>query len=203
MAATRAKTQDIESRSQMRSATDGHRADAPGGEPRGDCRRDGPHNDESAHGVAMRAWSCPQVVAGPAPQPIGRNQPSEHACFRRLALEGVGWTTARTEVLLGESPHDPGARCAGFSALGRTHRSQHRGDLSGLGCVPGLSPGVAPDGDVAHSQPPRPHRDGTGGRAPGAPRSTHRAGATPVPRHPATWRPVKLARTQTVRSTTL
>ena len=30
------------------------------------------------------------------------------AC-RRLGLEGVGWTAARTEVLLDESPHDPAA----------------------------------------------------------------------------------------------
>src|SRR5215831_12337515 len=41
----------------------------------------------------------------------------------------VWWTAARTEALLGESPHDPGARCTGSSVSGRTHPSQHRGDL--------------------------------------------------------------------------
>ena len=46
---------------------------------------------------------------------------------------------ARTEVLLGGSPHDPGARCAGSSVSGYTHPSQHRGDLRGFGCVPGLA----------------------------------------------------------------
>ena len=32
----------------MRSATGSHRAAVPGGEPRGDWRREGPHNDELA-----------------------------------------------------------------------------------------------------------------------------------------------------------
>jgi hypothetical protein len=44
---TRARTDAIESHSQMRSATGGQREAAPGAEPRGDCRGD-PHNDESA-----------------------------------------------------------------------------------------------------------------------------------------------------------
>jgi hypothetical protein len=69
------------------------------------------------------------------------------------------WMAARTEVLLGESPHDPRARGAGFSFLGRTHFSRHRGDFKGFGCVPGLSAGVAPDGDDAPSRPPQPDRD--------------------------------------------
>ena len=38
----------------MRSATGGHRAVAAGREPRADWRREGPHNDESAHGAAIR-----------------------------------------------------------------------------------------------------------------------------------------------------
>ena len=39
----------------MRSATGSHRAAALSGEPRGDWRREGPHNDESAHGAPMHA----------------------------------------------------------------------------------------------------------------------------------------------------
>src|SRR5262249_23854102 len=39
---------EIESLSQMRSATGGHRAAAPGGEPRGDWRREGPQHNELA-----------------------------------------------------------------------------------------------------------------------------------------------------------
>jgi len=57
----------------------------------------------------------------------------ESARCRRLGLEGVGWTAARTDVLLGESPQDPGARGAGSSASGRTDTSQHRGHLTGFG----------------------------------------------------------------------
>ena len=45
----------IERRSQKQQATGGRRAAAPGGSPRGDGRREGPHNDESAYGSAMRA----------------------------------------------------------------------------------------------------------------------------------------------------
>jgi hypothetical protein len=93
----------------------------------------------------------------------------------------VWWTAARTEVLLGESPHDPGARCAGSSVSGRTLPSQHRGDLRGFGCVPGLPPGVAPDGDGARSLPPQPHRDDTSGSARGERRSRRRVAATPGP----------------------
>src|SRR5262245_40414156 len=40
--------------------------------------------------------------------------------FRGLALEGVCWTAARTEVLLSESPHDcprSSARCSHPSSL--------------------------------------------------------------------------------------
>jgi hypothetical protein len=80
---TRIRPHDIEGRFQKRSATGGHRAAAPGGEPRGDSRRDGPHIDESAQGAARRATSYHEVVAGPLPQPTGRNRPSEHAPFRR------------------------------------------------------------------------------------------------------------------------
>jgi hypothetical protein len=44
-----------ESGFQMRSATGGHHAAALSGEPRGDWRREGPRNDESAHGALMHA----------------------------------------------------------------------------------------------------------------------------------------------------
>ena len=57
--------------------------------------------------------------------------------------------TARTEVLLGESPLDPGAQGSGSSVSDYTHPSQHRGRLKGFGGVPGLPHGVAPDGDDA------------------------------------------------------
>jgi len=88
-----------------------------------------------------------------------------NARFRRLAQEGVWWTAAHTEVLLGESPHDPGTRCAGPSVSGRTHPSQHRGHLSGFGCIPGLSSDGALEGDDARSRPSQPHRDDTSGSA--------------------------------------
>ena len=35
-----------------------------------------------------------------------------------FALEGVWWMAARTEVLLGGSPHDPGAQVRRFLRLG-------------------------------------------------------------------------------------
>ena len=44
------------------------------------------------------------------------------------------WASWRTP--LPDEP-DPGARCAGSSASGRTHPSRHCGDLRGFGCVPG------------------------------------------------------------------
>jgi hypothetical protein len=51
---------------------------------------------------------------------------------------------ARTEVLLGESPHDPGARCAGSSVSGRTHPSQHQA-ISGASAVfRGFRPAALP-----------------------------------------------------------
>jgi hypothetical protein len=49
---------------------------------------------------------------------------------------------------------------AGHTPAGTAHR-----DLRGFGCVPWLSPGVAPDGDDAHSRPPQPHRGDTSGSA--------------------------------------
>ena len=122
----------------------------------------------------------PRSSLGRCPSRPGAIDP-QNAHFRRLALEGVWWTAARTEGLLGESPHDPGAQCAGSSVSGRTHPSQHRGHLRGFGCVPGLSPGVAPDGDDARSRPPQPHRDDTSGSARGERRSRRRAAATPSP----------------------
>jgi hypothetical protein len=51
---------------------------------------------------------------------------------------------ARTEVVLGGSPHDPRARCAGSSVPGYTHPSQHLGHLRGFGCVPGFRPASLP-----------------------------------------------------------
>lgn len=165
----------------------------------GDRRRDGPHHDESAHGAAMRARSYHEVITGPLLQPTGRHRPSEHAPFRRLALEGVRWT-ARTEVLLGESPHDPGARCAGPSASVRTHSSQHRGHLRGFGWVPGFSPGVAPDGGDARSPPPQPHRDGASGSTRRERRARRRAAATPSPPASTIRQSVKPRRTPTARS---
>ena len=107
---------------------------------------------------------------------------------------------ARTEVLLGGSPHDPGARCAGSSVSGYTHPSQHRGHLRGFGCVPGLPPGVAPDGDDARSRPPQPHRDDRSGSARGERRSRRRAAATPSPPAPTIRQSVKSRRTPTARS---
>jgi hypothetical protein len=96
---------------------------------------------------------------------------------------------ARTEVLLGGSPHDPGARCAGSSVSGYTHPSQHRGHLRGFGCVPGLSPGVAPDGGDARSPPPQPPRDDASGSTRDARRSRRQARATPSPPAPTrSWR---------------
>jgi hypothetical protein len=74
VAGTRVPAHDIESHSEMRSARGGHRAAAPGGEPGGNWRREGPHNDESVLGAVMRAWSGYQVVAGPMLQSTGRNR---------------------------------------------------------------------------------------------------------------------------------
>ena len=107
---------------------------------------------------------------------------------------------ARTEVLLGGSPHDPGARCAGSSVSGRAHLSQHRGHLRGFGCAPGPSPGVAPDGDDAHSRPQKPHRGETSGSARGERRSKHRARVTSDPRQPMTERSATGGHTRTAQS---
>ena len=52
--------------------------------------------------------------------------------------------------------------------------SQHAGHLSGFGCVPGRSPGVAPDGDHVRSPPPQPHRDDASGSTRGERRSRRR-----------------------------
>jgi len=62
------------------------------------------------------------------------------------------------------------------------------------GSVPWPYPGGKHDADVEYSRQIRPHRDGTGGSAPTAPRSTRRAGATPGPPGPTTWRSAKQVR---------
>jgi hypothetical protein len=107
----------------------------------------------------MRAWRCPGVVAGPVPQPIGHNRPSERERCRRLGLEGVGWTAARTEVLLGESLHDSLARHGGCSSRGaRRSRTRTNGDaLLPIGpgdWLAGLRPGKL---DLMHATIPTYH----------------------------------------------
>jgi hypothetical protein len=134
MAATRAKTQDIESRSQMRSATDGHRADAPGGEPRGDCRRDGPHNDESAHGVAMRAWSCPQVVAGPLPSRSGAIDPRNTCASGDSRSKGLGGRR-RAPRSCSVNPHTIPVRGAPVSQPWAGHTAASTAAISGASAV--------------------------------------------------------------------
>ncbi len=47
-----------------------------------------------------------------------------------------------------------------FLSLGPYPLQPAFGHLRGFGCVPGLSPGVAPDGDDARSPPPPPRRRG-------------------------------------------
>jgi hypothetical protein len=89
---------------------------------------------------------------------LGRGHPRLDSWYREPLPDAIG-----------ESPQHPGAGCAGSSVSGRTHPRQHLGHLRGFGCVPWLSPGVAPDGDDARSRPPQPHRDDTSGSARGAP----------------------------------
>jgi hypothetical protein len=58
---------------------------------------------------------------------------------------------SRSPKAIGESAHDPGARCAGSSTSGRTDLGQQRADLTGFGSVPGLSSGVASYGVAAQA----------------------------------------------------
>jgi hypothetical protein len=68
----------------------------------------------------------------------------------------------------------------------------------GFGCVPGLSPGDALDGDGARTWPPRPHRGDASGSARGERRSKRRAAATPGPRRSRTGPSATHSHTQTV-----
>jgi hypothetical protein len=161
-------------------------------------------------GTVLTSMSQPraqQCMHGPVPRSSPGRCPSrpgaidpQNARLRRLALEGVGCTVARTEVRLGESLHDPGARCAGSSVSGHPLPSQQRGQLKGFGYVPGLSPGVAPGGDDARSQPPRPHRGDPSGSARGEPRSRRRPEAIPSPPQSRTGPSATHSHTPTVRS---
>ena len=50
---------------------------------------------------------------------------------------------------------------AEFLSLGPYTPQPAPSHFRGFGCVPGLWPGVAPDGDDCATRPPPPHRDGT------------------------------------------
>ena len=137
----------------------------------------------------VRRWA-----AAPADR---RNRLSETRAADGSRSKRLGGTAARTEVLLGESANRRGAPVsqprpvptpAGTAAISGASAVFRR--LLSTQCSTATS----------HSRPPPPHRDGTEERAPEAPRSRHRAGATPGPPRPTIGRPAKLARTRTARS---
>ncbi len=57
------------------------------------------------------------------------------------------------------------------------------------GSAPWPSPGGKHDGDDVHLRPPRPHRDGTEGSAPGGPQDSHRGGELREHQLAPWWKP--------------